>query len=671
MGKIVLMVPRETMIYMAHNILQEHPYAIGEMKVVSTEQVVEEAKEAVQNGASVIIARGVQASLIKQSTEVPVAEIVLTAQEMGLLVMKAKEIVKREMPVIAVVGFKNMFCDMTYFNQLYQVDLRTYFARDNESLEGMTKKAIEESADLIIGGDIAVKTAKWMGVPSLFLSATEDSLKNAFEAAERINYAIETEKRNAAQIETMLDYSFGGMIHTDRNGKIVKVSPGMEGILKCAAKELTGKRLVDVLPELDKDKVDEILKKGNDNYSLCMQIHQTAVYGILVPVTVEDKTTGAILSCNKIRKPQAPEETAGGKGQSGTPGKPALFRFSDLMGKSEAMKEAVSLARLYSQSEKPVLIRGETGTEKHQMAQGIHNNGDRSAKAFIEVSCEGIPEKDQTEFLFGHNGAVSQADGGTLFIHRISHLGTSNQFYLYRLITQKYYIDLKTSRWIPANVRIITTEESDLRILVREGRFRADLYYLLSGLVIALPPLRSRPEDLKVILETCVDSACDRYGRYFVLTHGALKCLLEYPWPGNQLQVEAFCDRLILTAKKRSLDEIVVKRLLEELYPMEQGICGPAGLNSASGVSASGAAFFGTGISGGTGRREETAGSGIPDAKTWCLQAGKREEQAILDALVRSGGNRKLAAQEMGISKTTLWRKMKQYGIDLNETKPI
>ena len=191
MGKIALLVSREEMLCQAHNILQERKYPIGEMKAVRSETAVIEARKSIADGASIIIARGLQASLIKQYTHIPVVEIVLTAQEMALLVMRAKQVVKKLRPVIAVVGFKNMFCDMSYFDELYDVQLRTYYTAQGQGrdLKELAAQAIAQGADLIIGGDTAVKAAEEAGVPSLFLSMTEESLKNAFSMAESMFFA--------------------------------------------------------------------------------------------------------------------------------------------------------------------------------------------------------------------------------------------------------------------------------------------------------------------------------------------------------------------------------------------------------------------------------------------------------------------------------------------------
>ena len=168
MGKIVLLVSREEMLYQAHNILQEKKYEIQEMRVISTEAAVIEARRAIADGASIIIARGLQASLIKQYTDAPVVEIMLTAQEMALLVMRAKQIIRKPKPAIAVIGFKNMFCDMSYFDEIYGIELRTYFVKQGSELPGAVARAVEDEADLIIGGDTAVEIATRHGVASLF-----------------------------------------------------------------------------------------------------------------------------------------------------------------------------------------------------------------------------------------------------------------------------------------------------------------------------------------------------------------------------------------------------------------------------------------------------------------------------------------------------------------------
>ncbi|MEG0216320.1 MAG: PrpR N-terminal domain-containing protein [Hungatella sp.] len=304
MGKIVLLVSRDEMLYLAHNILQEKKYEIGEMRVIRTQDSVMEARNSIANGATIIIARGLQASLIKQYTDIPVVEIVLTAQEMAILIMKAKQIVKKPKPVIAVVGLRNMFCDMSYFDGIYDIELRMYYAESGDKLHEAAQQAAEEEADLIIGGDTAVEAATTRQIPSLFLSITEDSLKNAFAMAESMDYAMGVEKKNAAQMETILDYSFNGVMKIDASGLIRAVNPQIEDMLGQAAEHLTGRAVTEVFGDLDREMMQQVLEAGKE-YSLLMQVQRTFVFAMIAPVMVDLRVDGAILTCHRMKKKSA------------------------------------------------------------------------------------------------------------------------------------------------------------------------------------------------------------------------------------------------------------------------------------------------------------------------------------------------------------------------------
>ncbi|MDD3251663.1 MAG: PrpR N-terminal domain-containing protein [Lachnospiraceae bacterium] len=624
MGKIALLIPRAEVLYQAHNILQEKKYAIDEMRVIHTEDSVVEARKSIADGANIIIARGLQASLIKQYTDIPVVEIVITAQEMALLVTRAKQIIKKEVPVIAVVGFKNMFCDMSYFNDIYGIEFRTYFAKGSAELKAAAETAIADGVDLVIGGDTAVAVASEHKVSSLFLSTTEDSLRNAFSVAESMNYAMGVEKRNNAQMETLMDYSFSGVVKMDQNGRITVVNRIMEDIMECDGKTLIGKPVIEVFHDVDEGKLKEVLWHGLESYAVFMQYNKTSLYAILAPITVENRVDGAILSCHKMQKktPVAQEVLK----QRYQQGLIARGRFGDIVQLSKTMQDTVYMAKLYSQSNRPILIVGETGTERRLLAQSIHNNSIRSDEPFVMISCDGLAGENQKELIFGDQGSAVVAGKGTLLIQEVDKLSLDNQYSLFQLI--RYKIRRQS---LHAELRVIATSKVSLEGLVEKGVFLEDLYYVLNGLTILVPPLRERREDLKKIIQTCVKSTCDTYSRYQTLTEGAMNILLNYPWKGNLLQVESFCERLILMVQKRNIDEAAVKKLLKELYPTE-GTEKQAGMQSG-----------------------EKPQSGY--------QYQSQEAIRLIEALQEFSGNRQQTAKKLGISTATLWRHMKKYGI--------
>lgn len=537
MGGIALLLPREDMQYQAHNVLQEKHYDIDQMQVIHTEETITAARTAIARGARILIARGLQASLIKQYTDVPVAEIVVTAQEMGLLMVKAKEIVKKPTPVIAVVGFRNMLSDMSYFNTIYEVELRTYFASSNSLLEESALEAVEDQADLVIGGELATRIAGEHGIPSLFLSTTEDALRRAFDVAQRMLYAIRREE-------------------------------GLERTAPGAADE-------------------------------------------------------GLPSYYHPRKPVMDRETGRRK--------PALVQFADLTALSPAMRQCVEQAERYARLDGPVLITGEPGTEKELLAQCMHNASARSDASFFCCSCTG-PEGEQTSRLFEEQGLIRQASGGTLYLTEVEHLSPYQQFGLYQVIRRRQLPELAEmisheKRGWPVNVRIMASAGRDLAELAAAGKFMPELAAMFGGLVLSVPPLRERPEDLEAFCSRCLHDADERLGTYHVLSKEARQVFFQCPWTGNTLQLEAFCSRLAVEARRRTISGALVKQLYGTLYPQESQ-SRPAG------------------------QGQKEAGGPVPE-----------EENRICQAWMRQSGNRQKMAEELGISTATLWRRMKKYGL--------
>lgn len=623
-GNIALLVSREEMLHQAHNILQEKAYEIGEMKVIRTEDAVSEARRSSAAGASIIIARGLQASLIKQYTDIPVVEIVITAQEMALLVIRAKQILKKPNPVIGVVGFQNMFCDMSYFDMIYEIDLRTYYAERGAELGEAASRAVQDQVDLIIGGDTAVLAAGEAGIPSLFLSITEDSLRNALSVAERMGYAMNMQKRNEAQMETLLDYSFSGITRMDAFGYITDINPMMEDILEKKRENVLGKTALEIFGELDGESLRQVLEDGSESYSLFMQLNKTSVFAILAPVLIEGRVDGVMMTCHRMKKRKTMEQESQSKRHSR--GFIALGEFGDIMQKSKAMQECVRMAKLCALSDKPVLIMGEAGTEKRLLAQSIHNASAHAGGPFVDVSCEGVAEDMQLELIFGDKGAVAQANGGTVLLEDICFLTKANQYRLYQLIRYKLRVGKDVTQYPGIDVRVMVTTRESLASYMHRGMLREDLYYLLEGLTIRVPSLRERPEDLETKLDCSISDCCEHYSRYHVLTQGAREKLMEYPWNGNLFQVENFCERLILMAQKRSLDETTVVRTLRELYPDSDCMQGHESVEQMS---------------------------DIPE-----------EARQISQMLLRMSGSREKTASALGISKATLWRKMKKYDLE-------
>ena len=298
------------------------------------------------------------------------------------------------------------------------------------------------------------------------------------------------------------------------------------------------------------------------------------------------------------------------------------------------MKECVEQAKIYSQSSNPILIVGETGSETTEFAEAVHNNSVRKSGPFVRVNCSSMNEEQQEEVFFGVKtenrknvekmGAVIKANHGTLLVEEIENLTMSLQRRLIDMIQNYSVEDCGTESLGVVDVRIIAVSGSNLYQKMLQGEFRQDLYYAISSLQLQIPPLRERPIELERYIMSLFKEKLTHYKRYHVLTPVAKELLMHYGWHGNKLQLSCFMDRMILSAKKRRIEADYVEKLLMELYPVVEK----------------------------------------KDGQEYLIVYKDTKAEELMKVLKKYHGNRDMAAQELGISKTTLWRHMKKYGLD-------
>lgn len=631
MSKIAVLLPKEYMLEQARKVIQEKNADINILKVIKTSDSVYEARKAMEQGAGIIVARGVQAAYIREYTNIPVAEIILTGQEIALMVAAAKKIIpEKKHPQIALIGFESMFSDTSYFDELFGITLKTYFMKSMEQAAEKVELAIAEGADVLLGGDTVNSLASQRNFPSCFINSTEESIRSALAMAEHMALSAETEKTYAAQFETVLDNANNGIFEIDEKRKITIINRTVEELLKKSAEKVKGEALESFFPELDIKYVNDVLEGRRDMFTTSTYLAGIPIMITVAPVQYEEKICGAIISC--YRYISAQKSSTDELHSHYLKGYVAKARFSDMRITGKEMEYCVELSRMYALSKSPVLIRGEGGTEKEFLAQCIHNNSSYKTGPFVTINCSGMSEQMQMDRIFGNpasedigiqKGGLAVGDLGTVLIAEIEKLTPVCQYRLYRAIRYEDLIQNDLERSQTLDNRIIATTSVDLGQLVKEGRFREDLYYLLNGLVVEIPPLRKRKEDIRSIVEECRTKFSRRYAKFPKISEDAMKALMEFPWPGNELQLETFCERMLLTTMKKTIAGDFVHFLLNELYPQTE--------------------------------------SEQEDGKTVIYQHPEAAELQTL--LEKYRGNRSAVAKEMGISTTTLWRRMKKYGI--------
>lgn len=304
--------------------------------------------------------------------------------------------------------------------------------------------------------------------------------------------------------------------------------------------------------------------------------------------------------------------------------------FSDFVGKSKSMVELFERADNVAATDATVLIQGESGTGKEIMARTIHYRSERRKMPFVRVNCASLTDSLLESELFGHDrgaftgairdklGRFELADGGTLFLDEIGDTSVALQAKLLRALQEREFERVGGVKTIKADVRVIAASNKDLRKEVALGHFREDLYYRLCVVPMHLPPLRERKEDIPLLVEAFIAKFNARGERIQEVSTRAMALMMEYHWPGNVRELENAIEHAYVTSTTGRIE----RRFLPAVMPR-----------------------------GAAGARGEEDG----------LVEGERGE--LLRILDRCRWQKSVAAQQLGISRTTLWRRMKDLGL--------
>lgn len=638
MAGIAFFAPDQQVYDRAKEILKDSPGHITVLKMTEDgENAVNEARKAVSDGINIIIARGRQASLIRQYTNMAVVDITLTAQELGRLILDMKKKIGKHHPKIALVGNSEMFCDTQHLGELFDAEVQKYPLDNGYNFQLMVNQALEDGADGIISGANVLDYLKDVEVVTGYFNSTQESVRNSIQQAEALYKVSEVERNNYIHFTSILESAINGLIQVDKKGEITVINHAMELMLRQSASDVIGKKLTTVLAGLDSTSVKRVLNSPKESYATFVKVGKDNTVILMIPVVIGEDVDGAILSCNKVNRSAENTETRQMQEQY-LRGYVARRTFEDIHPFSKGMPETIELAKLYALSGSPILLQGEPGDEREELAQAIHNHSMRKSGPYISVNIAGLSDEAQIDLLFGKRflnpdsrdrtqGALVAATNGTLVIHALDKMGVRTQYFLYNVIQNNTLIYNDLERIQDTNTRIIGACAKRLYPLTRQNLFRYDLYYTFHSMALYVPPLRDRKLDMEYLIDSYVEKYIAQYSKFHIFTEGAKQVMLQYSWEGNRVQLERFCERLILTVGKRTITDQYVIHLLNELY----------------------------------GDDEKELGIKVEDG---ILEKQDSYEMIIRTALKKYDGNKGLTAKALQISTTTLWRKMKKYHID-------
>ena len=627
MAKVAMLLPFPEMCETARALVEHYP-DIHAMCVehLPTSAIADRARELEQQGCELIIARGVQARIVKESVKIPLVEMQVTTQELGLVMLALKKELGVERPHIGLIATRSVVGDTSQFDELFGICLHRYSLVHQSEQPDFVVRAIEQGCQAVVGGELVCEQARLRGLPCRFFSSGRESMSRALDAAARVCYAIDLEKHNSAEMATMLDNAFGGIMQLDPTGVVRRVNRVACNLLEQTPGELLGRKATQVMPGLSEQVLEDVFIHGKEAYAFVMDIQHRAVIANLAPIRIDDALEGAILTFHEGQR--IIEMDSELRRELYQRGYIAKFSFEKIAGRSKDISAVLSLAKRIAKYPAPVLLTGEPGSGKSIIAQCIHNESLARRNAFVTLDCSAWLPETLDNMLFGNYSTrkdspaclAELAQDGTLYLSHVEALPMETQYKLLSLIQGKF-LHNGSNRPVAANVRVIAATETSLTPRIAQQRFRGDLYYALSALSLELPPLRRRKEDILGWVKFYLGEWQKRYNRYVHLTNGACRFLQEYDWPGNLEQVSNLCERIVLLTEKRNIDETFVGRQLEQVTPQL-----------------------------------------MADKETLVLFKDKKAAE-VAEVLRKHGGNRSKAAEELGISKTTLWRYIKKYGI--------
>jgi two-component system NtrC family response regulator len=322
-----------------------------------------------------------------------------------------------------------------------------------------------------------------------------------------------------------------------------------------------------------------------------------------------------------------------------------VYGFDNIIGTSDRMKSTFALMRRFAATEGTVLVCGESGTGKELIVRAIHQASGRRSGPFIVVNCGAIPSSLIESEFFGHEagaftgatglrrGKFEEADGGTLFLDEVGELTPEAQVKLLRVIEEGSFCRVGGNDSVEVDVRVMAATNRDLAALVKNGQFREDLFWRLHVLSLTVCPLRERPEDIPLLVEHFVEKYATSFGvRPPTVGPQTMELLQSYAWPGNVRELQNCIYSAMIVSETGSLEPSSLPERIAKGVSQTSGEPMPSGLASL--------------------------------AQTVAHATEQVEKETIQEMLVKTGGNREKAAEMLGIGRTTLYRKLKQYGID-------
>jgi len=607
------------------------------IKIGDLEEGARQAVELEEQGViDVVISRGGTAIAIKKKvTNLPVVEVQIS----GFDLIRALHQARKETNKIAVVGFYPFTYGIKGLGDIMNIDIEILTLKENWYehtlyVEKKLKEIKKQGYNWIVGDNISVEIAEQLGMNTVLVESGKEALMQSILEAERVAEVRKKELEKNKRIKSIIDFAYEGIITVDQNGVIDTFNPQAVKIFEKEAYKIIGKNVNKMFPEFDFSKITKI---GQKIEGKIWTVGDIKIAANIIPIRINDETVRTVVTFQKVSQIQKTEQKI--REKLYLKGNVAENTFNDIIGQSQIFRNLKEEAKNYAQIDSPVLLYGETGTGKELFAQAIHNYSPRKNKSFVAFNCAALPESLLESELFGYvrgaftgakkegkMGLFEQAHEGTIFLDEIGEISQNIQARLLRVLQEHKVRRLGDDKVIPVDVRIIASTNKKLIQLVKENKFRDDLYYRINVLNLDIPPLRERKEDISLLVNFFIKKCGYKFKKIVEgISEEGMQILENYDWPGNIRQLENIIERLVVRTGKNFIMTNLVKEIMKlqyrggiiDNYQKQDNINYPL-----------------------SGNLENI------------------EKNIIKEIINEEKGNKAATARRLGISRTTLWRKL-------------
>jgi len=644
--KIVFISPYKKMADLFSEVCQEFNKNII-VKIGDLESGAKQAIALEEQGIDVIISRGGTAIAIKKKVfNLPVVEIQISGFDLIRALYKIREKTKKA----AIVGFYPFTYGVEGLGSIIDMELKVITLKESwykqpyyikKKLEAMKRQNYE----WVVGDNISVEIAEQLGINAVLVESGKEALMQSILEAERVAEIRRNELEKTKRIKSIIDFAYEGIINVDQNGIIDTFNPQAEKIFKKEPYKVIGKNINKIFPEFNFSK---IIKTGQRIEGKFWTVGDIKIVANIIPIKINNEVIRFVITFQKVSQIQRIEQKI--RKKIYLKGNVAENKFEDIIGQSKIISNLKEEAKSYAQVDSPVLLYGETGTGKELFAQSLHNYSARKNKPFVAFNCAALPENILESELFGYvegaftgakrggkMGFFEQAHEGTIFLDEIGEISQDIQARLLRVLQECKIRRLGDDRVIPVDVRIITSTNKNLNKLVKENKFRRDLYYRINVLNLKLPNLKERREDIPLLTKFFIKKYQYKFKKEIGgISEESMDILKSYNWPGNIRQLENIIERLIVRTRDHYIMPDLVKEVMEFFDDDKIMYVNNSNLESES-------------------------NRGENDLNIPLIGNLEDIERVIIKKIIKNEkGNKTAVAKKLGIGRTTLWRKMRK-----------